>query len=231
MARLLVVDGERDVREVLEHGFRGAGYEVTVATRGAEGFRLACAQKPDVVLLDVMLPDMLGTEVCRMLKGAPETRSIAVVMVTAKGDESDRVAGFELGADDYVVKPFSMRELILRVGAILRRGKYPTSQQNVEFGALRINQAAHRVWVAKQEVALTAIEFRLLLTLLLRRNRVQTRAALLKELWQPDAHLTPRTIDAHVKRLREKLGSARDYIETVRGLGYRFVARPTDIEQ
>ncbi|MFO0619725.1 MAG: response regulator transcription factor [Polyangiaceae bacterium] len=229
MARILIVEDESDLQQILEYNFRQAGHEVSVASRGAEGLKLARATKPDAILLDIMLPDMLGTEVCRALQSSPDTRSTSIIMVTAKGEEIDRVVGFELGADDYVVKPFSVRELVLRVGAILRRGKEPVEEGSVEFGALRIDRAAHRAWVGGDEVALTPLEFRLLLTLYERKNRVQTRASLLDDVWDMQADLTTRTVDTHVKRLREKLGSVRDYVETVRGVGYRFVSSPEEV--
>jgi len=152
-------------------------------------------------------------------------------MVTARGEEIDRVVGFELGADDYVVKPFSVRELLLRIQAILRRNlrePEPGPSDIVEFGVLRIDRGAHRIWVANQEIELTALEFRLLVMLYDRKNRVQTRSTLLDEVWGIQADITTRTVDTHVKRLREKLESARDYIETVRGVGYRFVASPNE---
>jgi two-component system phosphate regulon response regulator PhoB len=228
VAHILIVEDETDLQQVLEYNFRQAGHEVSVASRGAEGLKIARASKPDAILLDIMLPDMLGTEVCRALKSAPDTRGSSIIMVTAKGEEIDRVVGFELGADDYVVKPFSVRELVLRVGAILRRGKEPADEASIEFGALRIDRAAHRAWVAGDEVSLTPLEFRLLLTLYERKNRVQTRASLLDDVWDMQADLTTRTVDTHVKRLREKLGDVRDYVETVRGVGYRFVASPDE---
>ena len=145
-------------------------------------------------------------------------------MLTAKGEEIDRVVGFELGADDYVTKPFSVRELILRVQAVLRRGE-PATPEKVEFGDLEIDLAAHRVWVREAELTLTALEFKLLVTLLERKNRVQTRSVLLSDVWGIDADITTRTVDTHVKRLREKLGAAGDYIETLRGVGYRMKPR------
>ncbi len=228
MARILVVEDEADLQQVLEFNLKQAGHEVSVASRGAEALRLVREQRPELILLDLMLPDMLGTEVCRIVKQSPELRSTLVVMVTAKGEEADRVVGFELGADDYVVKPFSVRELLLRISAVLRRGGQPSEQGSIEFGALKIDQGAHRVWVNGDEVDFTPLEFRLLVTLYERRNRVQTRASLLDDVWDVQAELTTRTVDTHVKRLREKLGSARDYVETVRGVGYRFVGSPQE---
>jgi two-component system phosphate regulon response regulator PhoB len=201
-----------------------------VTKLGAEGLRLAREQRPDLVLLDLMLPDLPGTEVCKQLKESPATRGVPVMMLTAKGEEIDRVVGFELGADDYVVKPFSVRELILRIQAILRRGKGETreAEPTVEFGRLRIDRGAHRTWVDDVEIELTALEFKLLVTLYDRRNRVQTRTVLLDDVWGIQADITTRTVDTHVKRLREKLEGARDYVETVRGVGYRFVSAPEE---
>jgi two-component system phosphate regulon response regulator PhoB len=227
MARLLIIEDEKDLLKVLEFNLRQAGHEVLSATRGRDGLQLAREHQPDLVLLDLMLPDIAGTEVCKSLKQTSPTREIAVLMLTAKGEEVDRIVGFELGADDYVVKPFSVRELLLRIDAILRRLKGERSPDApVEFGNLRIDQAAHRVWVGENEVELTALEFKLLLTLFARKNRVQSRAALLDDVWGVVADVTTRTVDTHVKRLRQKLGNAGEYIETVRGVGYRFADMP-----
>jgi two-component system phosphate regulon response regulator PhoB len=232
MARILIVEDERDLYELLDYNLRQDGHDVLVASNGREGLRVARESKPELVLLDLMLPDIQGTEVCKQLKEAPETRAMAVIMLTARGEEIDRVVGFELGADDYVVKPFSIRELKLRITAVLRRGKreeVPENDRTVEFGRLRIDRAAHRVWVDGREIELTALEFKLLITLYERRNRVQTRSALLDDVWGIQAEITTRTVDTHVKRLREKLEEARDYVETVRGVGYRFVATPDEV--
>lgn len=225
MARVLVIEDEADLRDVLEYNLSKDGHRVQLAATGGDGLRLAREFRPDVVLLDQMLPDMLGTTICRTLKTEPATQGTRIIMVTAKGEEIDRVVGFELGADDYVVKPFSVRELLLRVNAVLRRGT-PAPAETIEFGELRIDGAAHRAWVDGAEVSLTALEFKLLCTLHERRNRVQTRGVLLRDVWGIDADVTTRTIDTHVKRLREKLGSAGRYVETVRGVGYRFSETP-----
>lgn len=228
MARILVIEDETDLQQVLDYNFRQAGHEVLAATHGKVGLRMAREEFPDLVLLDLMLPDLSGVEVCRSLKDDPATRGLPVVILTARGEEIDRVVGFELGAEDYVVKPFSMRELLLRIRAILKRldgGEVP-SASDVEFGDLRIDRGAHRVWVHGDEVALTAIEFKLLVLLFDRRNRVQSRDALLGGVWGLENHVSTRTVDAHVKRLRQKLGRARHYIETVRGVGYRFIDSP-----
>src|SRR4051812_26482042 len=207
MARLLIIEDEKDLLKVLEFNLRQAGHEVLSATRGRDGLQIAREHQPDLVLLDLMLPDIAGTEVCKSLKQASPTREIAVLMLTAKGEEVDRVVGFELGADDYVVKPFSVRELLLRIEAILRRVHGDRRVEAVaKFGCLRIDRAAHRAWVIEDEVELTALEFKLLLTLFDRKNRVQSRAALLDDVWGVVADITTRTVDTHVKRLRQKLG-------------------------
>lgn len=227
MARVLVIEDEADLREVLDYNLTKEGHRVSLVSTGAEGLKAAKEQQPELILLDLMLPDMTGTSVCKTLKKDPVTRDVRVIMVTAKGEEIDRVVGFELGADDYVVKPFSVRELLLRVGAVLRRKDSPTTDF-VEFGDLRIDPAAHRAWVAGQELALTTLEFKLLLTLYERKNRVQTRSVLLNDIWGIEADITTRTVDTHVKRLREKLKGVGRYIETVRGVGYRFTESPSD---
>jgi two-component system, OmpR family, phosphate regulon response regulator PhoB len=229
MASILVVEDEIDLQEILEYNLSQAGHTVSVASNGAEGLAKAREEKPDVVLLDLMLPDISGTEVCKKLKKDPKTSGIHVVIVTAKGEEIDRVVGFEIGADDYIVKPFSVRELILRVQAVLRRRPAEDGPARiVHFGPLKVDREAHRAWIGEQEVELTALEFRLLTTLESRRNRVQTRERLLSDVWGIDADVTTRTVDTHVKRLREKLGSAARYIETVRGVGYRFSEAPDE---
>ena len=229
MAHILVVEDEKDLQEVLVYNLRQAGHAVAVADDGRTALELARAQLPDVILLDLMLPDVSGTEVCRALKNDPGTRDVPVVMVTAKGEEIDRVVGFELGADDYLVKPYSVRELVLRLQALLRRRSAGAEIPGLAtFGRLRIDREGHRVWVDGAEVALTALELRLLGTLYDRRGRVQSRAVLLDEVWRMSGDVNTRTVDTHVKRLREKLGTAGAYLETVRGVGYRFAAAPGD---
>jgi two-component system phosphate regulon response regulator PhoB len=235
MPRVVIIEDETDLRDLLAYNLKGAGYEVYLAADAATGVALVREQHPDLVLLDIMLPDASGLDVCRMLKSQPATRDTQVMMVTAKGEEIDRVVGFELGADDYVVKPFSTRELLLRVQAVLRRRPgaasplpAPTASDGatpIRFGVLLIDRGAHRVWVEDAEVQLTALEFKLLGTLYDRRDRVQTRGSLLEDVWGASADMATRTVDTHVKRLREKLGAAGDYIETVRGVGYRFLGK------
>lgn len=230
MARIVVIEDEVDLCHVIEFNLIQAGHEVRVADNGRTGLGLIQSFKPDIALLDIMLPEMSGLEVCRQLKSKPETKGILVVMLTARGDEIDRVVGFEMGADDYVVKPFSVRELVLRVAALLRRALEPKAppETNITFGHLKLDLDAHRAWVQGVEVELTALEFRLLKLLFERRDRVQSRSTLLDVVWGIQAEVTTRTVDTHVKRLREKLGAARDYIETVRGVGYRFIATPAE---
>ncbi len=229
MARVLVIEDEADLREVLDYNLSKEGHRVHLVSTGSEGMKLARELHPDLILLDLMLPDMSGTTVCKAIKKDHAMRDVRVIMVTAKGEEIDRVVGFELGADDYVVKPFSVRELLLRVGAVLRRKDVPPSDL-VDFGELRIDPAAHRVWVGGGEIALTSLEFKLLLTLYERKNRVQTRSVLLNDIWGIEADITTRTVDTHVKRLREKLKGVGRYIETVRGVGYRFTESPVEGE-
>jgi two-component system phosphate regulon response regulator PhoB len=221
-SKILIVEDEADLVRTLEYNFRQAGFTVLTATRGRDALQLAAGQTPDLVLLDLMLPDVEGTEVCRRLRADPKTKGIPIMMLTAKGDEVDRVVGFEIGADDYVTKPFSVRELLLRVRAVLRRGTEPRESGTIQVGVLTIDGEAHRVFVEGREVALTALEFRLLSMLAGRRGRVQTREVLLNEVWGLHLNVETRTVDTHVKRLREKLGAAGGLIQTVRGVGYRF---------
>lgn len=230
-AHLLIVDDEADLAATLAYNLEGQGYTTVTACTGAAALETAQQRRPDLVLLDVMLPDVSGLEVCRRLRQDAALRDVPVLMLTARGEEIDRVLGFEVGADDYLIKPFSVRELLLRVQAILRRSAAapPASAGDhaVRFGALTLDAAAHRVTVDGAEVALTALEFRLLALLLERRGRVQTRERLLDDVWGITADVTTRTVDTHVKRLREKLGAAADFIETLRGVGYRFRHSPT----
>ena len=228
-SHVLIVEDERDLQRVMAYNFKQAGFDVVSALNAETALRTVKEERFDLIILDLMLPDMPGTEVCRRLKQARETAGIPVIMVTAKGEEIDRIVGFELGADDYVVKPFSVRELLLRVQAILRRSQgEQEATPGFRFGSLRVDREAHRVWANDAELELTALEFKLLVTLFDRKNRVQTRAALLSDVWGIDADITTRTVDTHVKRLREKLGDAGAYIETVRGVGYRFADNPEE---
>jgi two-component system phosphate regulon response regulator PhoB len=220
--RILIVEDEKDIVQVLEFALRQAGFETVSARDAGEAFSRIREKAPDAVILDLMLPDMPGTEICRQLKAAPRTAAVPVIMLTARGDEVDRVVGFELGADDYITKPFSVREVVLRVRAILRRGAAGDSPAREQVGPVRLDSEAHRVFVDGVEIELTSLEFKLLETFMSRIGRVQTREQLLRDVWEMAGDLQTRTVDTHVKRLREKLGSGRDLIETVRGLGYRM---------
>jgi two-component system phosphate regulon response regulator PhoB len=229
---ILIVDDEKDLAETVSYALEQEGWRTATAYDGTSALDIASREPtPDLVLLDLMLPDISGTEVCRQLRSQAATEGIPIVMLTARNDEIDRVVGFEVGADDYVGKPFSIRELVLRCKAILRRsrragllGSGPPGE--VRFGKLRVDTSGHRVWVDREELLLTALEFRLLSTLLTRRGRVQTRETLLHDVWGHDPGLPTRTVDTHIQRLRKKLGDAAEYIETLRGTGYRFRTVP-----
>lgn len=226
---ILIVDDERDLVAGLEYALQREGFRTDVASTGQQALTLAMPPCPDLILLDLVLPDMAGTQICLQLRAEPATRGVPIIMMSARATEIDRVVGFEVGADDYVAKPFSMRELILRVRAVLRRRDLAAYSANVvDFGRIRVDTAAHRAWVDGVDVSLTALEFRLLMLLLERRGRVQTREALLGEVWGAHAFESTRTIDTTVQRLRKKLADAGDYVRTVRGVGYRFVARPNE---
>ena len=225
---ILIVEDERDLAETVSHALEQEGWRTATAYDGSTALDIASREPtPDLVLLDLMLPDISGTEVCRQLRSSATTEGIPIVMLTARNDEIDRVVGFEVGADDYMGKPFSVRELVLRCKAILRRARRTTSLPGeVRFGKLHVDTSGHRVWVDGEELLLTALEFRLLSTLLGRRGRVQTRETLLHDVWGHDPGLPTRTVDTHIQRLRKKLGVAAEYIETLRGTGYRFRTVP-----
>jgi len=221
--RILVVDDEPDLLELVRFNLSQAGYEVETAETGMDGIEKARRRHPDLLVLDVMLPDLPGTEVCRRVRADSELSGLPVLMLTARSEEIDRVVGLELGADDYVTKPFSPRELILRVQAILRRTRGAAESAGVlHQGPLELDTDRHRCRVLEEEVQLTAKEFDLLRVLMERPGRVMSRDRLLDEVWGSDITVTTRTIDTHLKRLREKLGAAADLVETVRGVGYRL---------
>jgi two-component system phosphate regulon response regulator PhoB len=229
LQHILVVEDEDDLQKVLAFNLRQAGYDVICAANGKIAFRALQEEKFDLILLDIMLPDMSGTDIARQLKGDRRTAHIPIIFLTAKGEEIDRVVGMELGADDYVVKPFSVRELMLRVKAVLRRNDTESeSTERVEFGRLVVDRAAHRAWVDTVEIGFTALELRLLLMLYDCRGRVLNRDQLLDEVWGQHVDVTTRNVDTHVKRVREKMAAAGHYIETVRGVGYRFADSPTE---
>lgn len=222
---VLIVDDEADVVELVVYNLQRAGFKTITARDGPSALRKARDETPSLIVLDWMLPELDGSEVCRQLKADPKTQTIPIVMLTAKADEVDRVVGLELGADDYVTKPFSPRELVLRVKTILRRtqGETPAAEL-IKFHDLTLDKARHEARVKGKAVDLTVTEFKLLATLMERRGRVQTRDRLLSDVWGYEGDMDTRTVDTHVRRLRDKLASCSDYIETVRGVGYRFEA-------
>ena len=221
--KVLVVDDEPDILDVLRYNLEKADFEVLTAVDGERALEMARSERPSLVVLDLMLPGMEGEEVCRLLRQDEGTRTTPILMLTAKGQEVDRIVGLELGADDYVVKPFSPRELVLRVKAILRRAQTEASPEGaVQIGPLVVNTTEHRAFLNGEPLDLTATEFRLLSTLASRRGRVQSREDLLQAVWGYDYAGYGRTVDTHIRRLREKMGEAADLIETVRGVGYRF---------
>ena len=221
--KILVVDDETDVLDMLVINLRAADFSVVAVEDGATALKKARTENPSLIVLDLMLPGMSGLEICKVLKSDTATRHIPIIMLTAKGEEVDKIVGFELGADDYVTKPFSPRELILRVNRSLRRGKdkLPTLEKLV-IGELVVDHTRHEVLVKNLPVELTATEFRLLALLMERRGRVQGRDRLLNDVWGYESVIDTRTVDTHVRRLREKLGTLATYIETVRGVGYRI---------
>lgn len=224
MAKILVVDDEPDVVELIRFNLKAAGHEVLTAQDGEEALKKAKMYVPSLIVLDVMLPEVDGLEICKLLRRDPATAAVPIIMLTAKASEIDRVLGLELGADDYITKPFSPRELVLRIKNLLRRQQ--TSQEKpeqVQMADLFIDLPRHLVTVAGQRVELTATEFKLLTTLASRRGRVQSREQLLKDVWEYDSMIDTRTVDTHMRRLREKLGPASRHLDTVRGVGYRFV--------
>lgn len=224
-SRILVVDDEKDLVNLVRYNLEKAGYEVLCTYDGLSVQDMVLEHQPHLIILDLMLPDRSGYDICRDLKNAPETKQIPIIMLTARSSEYNRVAGFECGVEDYVVKPFSPRELVLRVKAILARTQKTVEEgQCMDLGQIQIYPAEYRVLVDGQEVSLTQTEFKILVALAEQPNRVKTREQLLTQVWQDEAEeVLDRTVDALVKRLRSKLGNARDAIETVRGIGYKLV--------
>lgn len=218
--KILIIEDESDVADLLALSLRKAGFNTSAVADGATGLQQARDNRPDFIILDLMLPKMSGLEVCRILKGDAATAHIPILMLTAKAEEVDRIVGLEFGADDYVTKPFSPREVTLRIRAILRRGEKP--EETLKAGSISIDPARHQVRVNSKRVHLTSLEFKLLRTLMQRRGRVQERDKLLNDVWGYESMIDTRTVDTHVRRLREKLGKAGDAIETVRGFGYRL---------
>ena len=219
---ILVIDDEKDIVELIRYNLVQAGYRVVSALDGQQALDLARRERPDLVVLDLMLPTLPGTEVARILRQDEKPRAIPIIMLTARGSEIDRIVGVELGADDYVVKPFSPRELVLRIQAILRREGREESEERIIFEPLVIDLAAHAVRLKGREIDLTATEFKLLHRLARRPGRAFSRDQLLSDVWGYSGDLETRTVDTHMKRLRAKLGIVGAWIETVRGHGYRF---------
>ena len=222
--RILVVDDEPEAVELVEFNLRQAGYAVSTAVDGAEALKKARSQTPDLIVLDVMLPEMDGFEICKTLRGEGPTSRTPILMLTAKAAEIDRVLGLELGADDYLTKPFSPRELLLRIKKILSRGQAAEPlEQLLRFGDLAIDTPRHVASWRDKPFDLTATEFKLLTILAQRTGRVQSRDQLLRDVWEYDSMIDTRTVDTHMRRLREKLGPASKHLDTVRGVGYRFI--------
>ena len=220
--KILIVEDEPDVADLLAHHLKAAGFIVEIASNGRTALAALKNQPPTLVVLDLMLPEISGLDLCRILKSDPRTNKIAIVMLSAKIEEIDRVLGFELGADDYVVKPFSPREFVLRIRAILRRRLQGEEQELLRVGELVLDRSRHEVKAGDRTVECTATEFRLLTILMERQGRVQARDRLLSDVWGYDSIIDTRTVDTHMRRLRDKLGVFGKYIETVRGFGYRL---------
>ena len=221
--KLFIVEDEPDLRDTLIYNFENEGFKVKAFSSGESFLDILQKNKPNLVILDLMLPGLSGLDICRELRSNDNYAGIGVVMLTAKSGEVDRIVGFELGADDYVTKPFSVRELILRVKVLLKKStENSANEQILEYGPISMNLEAHDVSVNGQSIILTALEFKLLKHLLKRKGRVQTRDQLLGDVWGYSSEVTTRTVDTHIKRLREKLGKPGELIQTIRGVGYRF---------
>src|SRR5579862_3015523 len=224
--QILVADDEEDVLKLVGTNLENAGFHVIMARDGAIALEQARLRKPGLIVLDLMLPGMAGSEVCKALRADPATTRIPIIMLTAKAEEADRIVGLELGADDYLTKPFSPRELVLRVKSVIRRtgGQAEAIGDILVVGEISLDRSRHQITVRRKEIELTATEFKLLSILMERRGRVQSRDKLLTDVWGYETAIDTRTVDTHVRRLREKLGNAADCIETVRGFGYRIAA-------
>lgn len=224
-ATILIVDDEPDVADLLKYHLQKAGYQTLVAGDGARALEIARRSRPEAIVLDLMLPGMSGIEVCRELRKNPSTAPLGVLMLTAKGQPIERIAGLETGADDYVTKPFSPKEVVLRVQALVRRSQAAREGGGVvESGDIRIDKGSFEIMLAGVRLELTTTEFKLLCLLVERRGRVQSRDVLLKDVWGYENLIDTRTVDTHIRRLREKLGGSSNRIETLRGEGYRFAA-------
>jgi two-component system phosphate regulon response regulator PhoB len=226
--KILIIEDEPDIRKTLEYNISREGYKVVCASSLSKGKEHINSSDFSLILLDLMLPDGSGLDLCREIKSDKDKSSTPIIILTAKDDEVDKVVGFELGADDYVTKPFSVRELILRIKAVLKRGaeKNETLEVQRQFGELIMDIDSHEVFVNNEQIILTALEFRLLRQLVDRRGRVQSRDQLLSDVWGYSSEVTTRTVDTHIKRLREKLGTMGKYVQTIRGVGYKFSRTP-----
>lgn len=223
MHSVLVVEDNPDLMETLSFTLARGGFSITKAVTGKEALTLVDNGSFDLVILDVCLPDASGFMICHSLRERSRTKEIPIIFLSARAEEIDKVMGFEVGADDYITKPFSVKELILRMNAVLRRKRPVVDDDNFSFGMLRVHKDIPKVFVCDKEVFLTSLELRLLFLLYSRKGRVQTRTQLLNHVWKIEADITTRTVDTHIKRLREKLLEAGHYILTVRGIGYRFI--------
>jgi two-component system alkaline phosphatase synthesis response regulator PhoP len=224
--KILIVEDDRDIVEMVEYNLKGEGFETLSAFDGKQGIESAGREQPDLIILDLMLPVIDGFEVCRIVKNNQATANIPIIILSAKSQETDKVVGLELGADDYVTKPFSPRELIARIKAILRRGRKSRPTERTERGDIVIDSTRHKVTLRGKEISLTLTEFKLLEFMARRPGVVFSRDQILDEVSGVDAMVCDRTVDAHIKSLRHKLGGAKDYIETIRGAGYRFKEGP-----
>jgi DNA-binding response OmpR family regulator len=220
--KILIIEDDRDIVEMVEYNLKENGYDVISALNGKDGINLANKESPSLVILDLMLPLVDGFEVCRILKHKEQTARIPIIILSAKSQETDKIVGLELGADDYVTKPFSPRELIARIKAILRRGQQQPSDVRISRGDIVVDRAKHKVIASGGEISLTATEFKILEYMARRPGIVLSRNQILDAVSGPDSIVYDRTVDAHIKSLRRKLGKAKDYIETIRGVGYRF---------
>jgi two-component system phosphate regulon response regulator PhoB len=224
--KILIVEDDKHISKLVKYNLEKAGFECTVTITGEEALEILDRDPINLIILDIMLPKMDGFETCKIIKQKKIGASIPIIMLTAKSEEMDRVVGFELGADDYVVKPFSPRELVLRVKAILKRGEIKEIDKDIlTVDKLKVDIPRHKITVDKKEIELTQMEFKLLTILMRRIGRVQSRDQLLNDVWDIASDVTTRTIDTHIKRLRQKLGKMGKLIETVRGIGYRFSER------
>lgn len=223
-AKILVVDDEPDVLDLVTYNLGQAGFQTLTAADGADALRKARSAMPDLILLDLLLPELDGLEVCKLLRRDPKTSAIPIMMVSAKASEMDRIVGLELGAVDYVPKPFSPRELVLRVKKRLEGSHAAPPKNTFSHGPLQVDISRHLVTVKDKRVPLTATEFKLLTLLIQRAGHVQSRDLLLRDVWEYESHIDTRTVDTHMRRLRDKLGPAAKYLDTIRGVGYRFLA-------